>query len=95
MSERTTLTVDEVIGLLRICVSSTYFQYDGEFYKEIHGCAMGSPVSPIICNLYIEDFEQKALASATHPPSWWFRYVDDTNTKQKKVHKEEFLNHTD
>ena len=29
---------------------------------------MGSPVSPIVANLFKEDFERKALASASHPP---------------------------
>ena len=28
---------------------------------------MGSPVSPIVANLFMEDFEIKALASASHP----------------------------
>ena len=29
---------------------------------------MGSPVSPIVANLFMEDFERKALTSAIHPP---------------------------
>ena len=29
---------------------------------------MGSPVSPIVANLYMESFERKALMSATNPP---------------------------
>ncbi|XP_052221647.1 uncharacterized protein LOC127838114 [Dreissena polymorpha] len=30
---------------------------------------------------------------APHPPGWWFRYVDDTHTKQKVEHVEEFIEH--
>ena len=30
---------------------------------------MGSPVSPIVANLYMEYLEQKALSTAPHPPS--------------------------
>ena len=39
---------------------------------------MGSPVSPIVANLYMENFEQLALGSALSPPRIWKRYVDDT-----------------
>ena len=39
---------------------------------------MGSPISPIAANLYMEYFERKALASATNPTWVWYRFVDDT-----------------
>ncbi|XP_072017038.1 uncharacterized protein [Amphiura filiformis] len=54
---------------------------------------MGSPVSPIVCNLYLEHLEQLAISTAPHPPLWWFRYVDDTHTKLKKRYAQEFTDH--
>ena len=54
---------------------------------------MGSPVSPIVCNLYMESFEQKALATAPHRPRWWCQYVDDTHTVLKKIYSQEFTDH--
>ena len=54
---------------------------------------MGSPVSPIVCNLYLEDLEQRAISTALNPPAWWFRYVDDTHSKHKKALLEEFTDH--
>ena len=32
---------------------------------------MGSPVSPIVANLYMEHFESIALSTAARPPSLW------------------------
>ena len=39
---------------------------------------MGSPLSPIIANLYMESVESKALDSAPLSPTMWLRYIDDT-----------------
>ena len=52
---------------------------------------MGSPISPIVANLYMEHFERKALSTTT--PRLWMRYVDDTFVIQQEGHKETFLKH--
>ena len=38
---------------------------------------MGSPLSPVVANLYMEAFEQQALAKFPCKPRLWLRYVDD------------------
>ncbi|XP_046382357.1 uncharacterized protein LOC124153305 [Ischnura elegans] len=59
-------------------LTSTYFQYRGEFYEQADGVAMGSPLSPVIANFFMEHLEEKALNSAPLRPKVFFRYVDDT-----------------
>ncbi|XP_078698417.1 uncharacterized protein LOC144925962 isoform X2 [Branchiostoma floridae x Branchiostoma belcheri] len=60
----------------------------------MHGCAMGSPVSPIVVNLYMEKFENKALSTFNDtPPANWFRYVDDTWCRLKKRVAADFFDH--
>ena len=49
---------------------------------------MGSAISPIVANLYVEDLETKAINS-----SFWRRFVDDTLTIMKSSQVESFLNH--
>ena len=93
LPERTTLSVDQITSLLRVCLTTTYFLYNGSYYIQTHGAAMGSPVSPIVANLYMEDFEERALSSFPNPPRFWGRYVDDTMTIIKTVHIESFSNH--
>ena len=54
---------------------------------------MGSPISPIVANLFMEHFEIRALQSSSNPPLLWKRFVDDTFVIINKAHKEEFLIH--
>lgn len=39
---------------------------------------MGSPLSPVVANLFMGAFEEQALENAHLKPSLWLRYVDDT-----------------
>ena len=54
---------------------------------------MGSPVSAVIANLYMEEFEERAIAAATYKPKIWKRYVDDTFTILDKDYVGGFLQH--
>ena len=65
--ERTVLAVSDIILLLEFCLKNTYFSFQDQFYEQVDGAAMGSPVSSIVSNLYMEYLEQKALSTAPHP----------------------------
>ena len=54
---------------------------------------MGSPISPIVANLYMESFEVETIRSAPHPPYLWKRFVDDTFTIIESSQKNKFLEH--
>ncbi|XP_072048289.1 uncharacterized protein [Amphiura filiformis] len=90
---RTYLNAEQVLRLLKFCLNTTYFVFRGQFFKQKHGAAMGGPVSPTTCNLFMEQFESLALESAPHPPRVWLRYVDDTFVVIKREHFSEFTEH--
>ena len=45
---------------------------------------MGSPVSPVIANIYMEYFESIAIPSSPTLIKWWFRYLDDVHSATRK-----------
>ena len=93
LHNRTAMKVEHITSLLEFCLKTTYFQFQDRFYEQLQGAAMRSPISPIVANLYMEDFEIRAISSAVHPPSIWKRFVDDTFVVIESSRKEEFLDH--
>ena len=47
----------DILALYKYVLTSTYFFVDGRFYEQTDGVTMGSPLSPVIANFYMEDFE--------------------------------------
>ena len=80
------LPTDDLMDLLNLCLTSTYFQYNGKHYKQLHGTAMGSPVSVVVAEIVMQNIEERALATYKRTLPLWLRYVDDTFTA---VHKDE------
>ena len=78
LSNRTKLSPQQVTDLLSVCLKTTYFKHNATFNSVCEGAAMGSPVSPIIANLFMENFESWALSSFTSTLKFYGRYVDDT-----------------
>ena len=62
-------------------------------FEKADGFAMGSPVSATFANLVMECIKTRAISTATHPPKWWYRYVDDSHACLKKDHMQQFHEH--
>ena len=67
LHKRTSLSVKNITRLLDYCLTSTYFIFQGRFYEQQEGAAMGSPISPIVANLYMVQFENQDINTAPLP----------------------------
>ena len=61
----TSLSSEQLVGLLELCLRSTYFSFRGQFYQLTDGVAMGSPVSSVIANIFMMNFEKSIAVSGS------------------------------
>ena len=77
---------DKIIALLELVLNNCMFSFQQRFYKQFQVAAMGSPVAPVIVNIYMEYYEEMALGpQCPIPTPWWKRYVDDVTCIIKKT----------
>ena len=56
----------------------SHFQFDGKFYEQINGVAMGSPLGPLFAYVFMSSFEPKHIKQLRElGVNFWQRYVDE------------------
>ncbi len=63
--------------LLILVLTRNSFQFNGHFFIQKNGVAMGTRVAPTFANIYLHMLESKLLQNFTHRPKFCFRYIDD------------------
>ena len=71
------ISKDDLIDLLSVATKNQLFQFNGNLYEQVDGVAMGSPLGPLMANVFMCSLEEK-LACENKLPSFYKRYVDDT-----------------
>ena len=51
------MSVQHISQLLEFCLNNTYVFFQGQYYEQREGTAIGSPVSPIVANIYMESLK--------------------------------------
>ena len=71
------MDVNCLIRLIRLCVCNVQFLFNGTFYRQIDGVAMGSPLGPVLANIFMGHIEQQAAGTIGMNSVFYCRYVDD------------------
>ena len=58
------------MDLLKLCLTCSFFKYNG---KQLHGTAMGSPVSGVVAEIVMQNIEHQAVATYKETLPLWLR----------------------
>lgn len=63
--------------LFDICLNQNYFKFQENIFIQKEGLTMGSPLSPLVADIFMNSLETSVLTQKQFPIIYWYRYVDD------------------
>ncbi|XP_017489302.1 PREDICTED: uncharacterized protein LOC108377546, partial [Rhagoletis zephyria] len=93
IQEHTTLTKDLFLTILKFCIKENrYFKCNDKIYEQKSGMPMGSPASPVIADIVMEELLIKCENDAESKPQLLTKYVDDIFAIAKTENIDKMLN---
>lgn len=67
----------EILELLELSLTCNDFEFEGEWYLQIKGTAMGKKFAPAYANIYMAQWEETVFPKCEKRPLAYFRFLDD------------------
>ncbi|CAH8586016.1 unnamed protein product [Dicrocoelium dendriticum] len=84
----------ELKSLLLRCTWNVQFLFNGKYYRQKDGVAMGSPLGPLLADIFMAKLERNEMRAAIDLFDRYHRYMDDIFVVvDKHVNLEEILDH--
>lgn len=68
---------EELLKLLHINLTRNDFMFNGKYYLQIKGTAMGKKFAPAYANIFMAYWEKEAFLKCKAKPAYYLRYLDD------------------
>ena len=86
------LNTETILRLSRFVMQNNFFSYEGQFYRQVRGGAMGSPLTLTVANWYMFFFEGNIVKQIANAGGLYVRYIDDifiaTNWPERHLSKQ-------
>jgi len=92
IERHTIIPKQELMNAIKFVLNSTYFKFNDKIYRQIFGTSMGSPLSPIVADLIMQDLESHTLKNLPFIPPFYIKYVDDIVMAASHTYLNELLN---
>ena len=72
------IPTDLLKRLLYTCTSKIPFSFNGKYYRQDDGVAMGTPLGPLLSDIFMSKIEHTRIQNTIKQLTCYVRYVDDT-----------------
>ena len=62
------------LDVVNLVLTTTWYTFKSQFYKQIDAVAMGSPASSTTAEIHMQTHEHTAISTALHLPEIWERF---------------------
>ena len=95
--ENRSVSTDTLVELANLVLTNNFFEFNGNFFKQIRGTAIGTKCAPSYAILFLAALEERLLEESQYKPWLWWRYIDDvflvwTHGEEKLLEFVNFLN---
>ena len=91
------VSTETLVELTKLVLKKNFFEFNGEFFQQVRGTAIGTKCAPSYAILFLAALEQRLLDHHVEKPWLWWRYIDDvflvwTHGEEKLLEFIDFLN---
>lgn len=76
LNKFTVWSLEQIIQALELCLDVNIFNFEGQLYKQVSGCPIGSNISPVLADIFIDYVHEEVFSKVDAKLTLY--YVDDS-----------------